>query len=70
MPNYFSPAIVLNPAPMGEYCLVGEEYSEDFLLEQNPVKDHIFMAFWILSIRKKAWRDGSKEDFIGIPMFK
>lgn len=39
---------------MSEDCLGGEKYSEDFLLEQNPVKDHIFMAFWILSIRNKA----------------
>ena len=45
--SYLSPAIVPNshPTPVHEYCLVGGQCSEDFLLEQNAIEDHIFMAF-------------------------
>lgn len=56
MLNYLSLAILLRspPAPVGDYCLVGEKHSGDFLWEQHPVKVHMFMAFAVLSIRNKA----------------
>ena len=54
--NYLSRAILLRspPAAVGDYCLVGEKYSDDFLWEQHPVKVHMFVAFAVLSIRNKA----------------
>lgn len=47
---------------MGEYCLVGEKYSEDFLLEQNPAKDHILWLFECsqLKMKLKRWKKVKK----------